>query len=153
MSPIDDERSDVLASRVKHLFRARSFNRYFIIGFLNTLGGMFLFTLVYFLLEDTVEINLLTALGWLLNNILGFIFHRSVTFESSDPIRQSMPKFFLLSFSGLAFNLIVLNIVLHFFNLSPIVILCISTIMMSFIIMVMNYFGMDRLVFKNSKPS
>ena len=112
---------------------------------------MLLFTLIYFIFKDHVVINILTAVGWLINNLFGFALHKFITFQSSDPIHESMLRFLLLSLSSLFCNLVVLNLMLHFFEISPILSVYISTIIVVFIIMILNYFGMDRFIFKNTK--
>jgi putative flippase GtrA len=138
----------VLFEKLKHVFRPRSFTRYIFVGLTNTLAGIVIFAFLYALIGERWNINIILIINWVINNILGFILHKMVTFESSGSVYDQFWKFLVLSLLSLVTHAAVLNTMMHFSDLNPIIIVTGTNIAMAAIFMLINYFGMKKLIFR-----
>ena len=133
--------------RLPHLLRPRSFGRYFVVGVINTLIGVASFPLLYTLLGDRFGINPLLIFSWIACTGFAFLLHKHVTFRSSGTAHRESVKFFVLSFTILAINLVVLNLTMALTTANPVAVQIATSLTLAIVLMILNYLGLDRLVF------
>lgn len=132
-----------MRSLVRRMFAARSFGRFLVVGVVNTVVGITVFPILYWLFIQYLEINVLLGISYVIGTLSAFGLHRLVTFESRGVTRVEGSKFFMLS--GLTFlaNLVLLNGLLPFLQLHPIILQTAIAIALQ----VGNYLVMSRLIF------
>jgi len=75
--------------------------RYVILGVNNIVAGVAVFTLLYWIFEDTVNVNGLLMINGIINNLFGFVLHKILTFEVGGSPSKQLPKFLALSLLSL----------------------------------------------------
>lgn len=145
--PRDDKPSILKTERIIQIFRPRSFSRYFIVGGANTLAGVVVFAILYWIIGNYVNVNIILIINWIVNNLIGFVLHKIVTFESAGSVYEQIPKFLALSLLSLATHMAVLNVVLYFVKLNPIIIVMATNFILAAVFMIINYFSMHKFIF------
>lgn len=140
-----------IADRVRKLFKPRSFSRYMVVGGLNTLAGLAGFPILYWLFGSVLHVNALIVINWIINNTIGYLLHKTITFGSKEASFKQIHKFFVLSLISLVANLIVMNLVLYYVKVNPIIVLYGTTFMLAVLFMFINYFGMDKFIFRRGE--
>lgn len=141
-----------LVQRVIDLFRPRSFSRYLIVGGMNTAVGLVCFPLLYIPFKNVMSVSMIIVVSWALNNSIGFFLHKMITFESSvGSLFNQIWKYFSLTLFGLVTNLAIMNLVLHFYKANPIIVIYSTTFFLAIAFMLINYFGMNRVIFRRGE--
>jgi putative flippase GtrA len=126
----------------------RSFGRFFIVGCFNTFIGIISFPVLYWSLGTRLGVNMLLVMGWIVSMAFAFLTHKLFTFKSHGPYHRESSKFLLLGLVILGINMIVMNLVMGRTTIHPVLIQFIITTVLSITLMLINYFGMSRLIFK-----
>lgn len=137
----------ILVKKTLYLLRPRSFGRFVIVGGVNTLVGIGSFPLLYWLFNGRIGINALLVAGWIFSTSFAFTLHRLVTFKSSGAYHHEGAKFLLLSLIILGINLTVMNLMLHFTGVHPVLIQFVTSVALTVGLMIFNFFGMKRFIF------
>ena len=138
-----------LRSAAARALSARSFGRFFVVGIVNTLVGITVFPILYWLFIGYAGINTLLAVSYVLCTLSAFGLHKIVTFESRGRTHVEGPKFFLLSGFTFLLNLALLNGLLHVIPIHPVVLQTVIAILLQ----IGNYLIMNRLIFVTAAVS
>jgi len=130
-----------------HILRPRSIGRFAVIGGLNTLVGIGIFPLLYWLLGKVLSVNALVVLGWTISTSFAFLTHKIVTFESKGKLHHEGVKFTILSLTTLGINLLVMNLALSFTTMNPVLIQILTSGAFAAIMLILSYLGMNYLIF------
>lgn len=133
------------------LFPPGSFARYVMVGVSNTVAGVAVFALLYWIFGESVSVNYLLVANWVINNLLGFLLHKVFTFEVGGSSSKQFPKFLALSLLSLGTHVGVLNLVRTFVHINPVIVVLLTNFLLAGVFMIINYFGMRRFVFKKGK--
>lgn len=125
------------------MLRARSFNRFLIVGIVNTLVGIAVFPVLYWLFIPYAGINALLGISYVLCTLSAFGLHKIVTFESRGRTHVEGPKFFLLSGLTFLLNLALLNGLLPVIPIHPVILQTAIAILLQ----IGNYLIMNHLIF------
>jgi putative flippase GtrA len=119
-----------------------------VVGIVNTLIGIVGFPVLYYFLHAFFTYNILLVLNWGFNTGLAFVLHRFITFQSCGiPYHETM-RFLILSLVILGINLAIMNIFSFLTVTHPVLAQFLISIVLSAALMVLNYVGLSRLVFK-----
>ncbi|NDE89982.1 MAG: GtrA family protein [Alphaproteobacteria bacterium] len=132
----------------KALFLPRSFSRFAVVGVINTGMGIGLYPVMNWLTQSTIDHNVLLVISYVICTISAFMLHRFFTFKSSGAYHKEAVKYIILSLVTFAVNYVVLNVALHYFNVSVNLVQIIISTVLSAALMLANYFGLTYLVFK-----
>jgi putative flippase GtrA len=138
------------ATRFLHLLRPRSFGRFLIVGGLSTAIGIASFPVLYWMLSPWIGVNVLLVLAWAVSTACSFLLHKLVTFQSRGGAHHEGVKFLILSLGILAINLIVMNVALRFTTAHPVPVQVATSILTAITLMILNYLGMNRLIFRST---
>jgi putative flippase GtrA len=128
---------------VRRMLKARSISRFFVVGIVNTLVGITVFPILYWLFIGYAGINSLLAVSYVLCTLSAFGLHKTVTFESRGRTHVEGPKFFLLSAFTFMLNFALLNGLLYAVPVHPVILQTAIAILLQ----VGNYLIMNRLIF------
>ena len=96
------------------------FSRFLIVGFLGTITNLSIFFIFVDLLK--YQATLISIFAFFISNLQNYILnHHWTFFEKTKFFKKTIIayiKYFIIALSSLILNLIVLNIVLNFFDLS-----------------------------------
>jgi putative flippase GtrA len=122
------------------------FSRFLCVGLLGAFINIIIFSLAVKIFM--LPINTCSILAFLVAVFSNFYLNNSWTFPSSETkvsvIKNKLIFFFLCNFCGLALNLIILNLVLYFFNQNAILL---AQGIGIFFGMVVNFFLTKKFVF------
>ena len=138
------------ATRFLHLLRPRSFGRFLVVGGLSTVVGVASFPVLYWMLSPWIGVNVLLVLAWTISTAFAFFLHKFVTFQSKGVAHHEGAKFLILSLVILAINLVVMNVALRFTTAHPVPVQVATSILTAVTLMVLNYLGMNRLIFRST---
>ena len=143
-----------IPSRIQSLYarfaRPRSFLLFLFVGGLNTIIGIGMFPLLYWRFSG-LGVNQLIFISYVLCTGIAFLTHRFITFQSNGTYRAEGTKFFILSTTLFLINISMMNLIMHFFATPPVPLQIGITLVLSCALMIANYLGMDRFVFKQGK--
>ena len=117
--------------------------RYTLSGAVNAVFTFSFFPIFYWLLYPAVNINVIVTLGHVVCTLFSFTTHRYITFRSSGKIHHEGSKFFIMQGVNWAVNIVVLNLVLHYFDVRPFY----PQMVIVLVLAVMNYFVLKYLIF------
>lgn len=123
--------------------RPRSISMFLMVGVFNTLVGVLLFPLLYWMFSDQLSFDLLLAISYVLCTLSSFLLHKYVTFKSKGSAVTEGIKFAALSGFTYVLNVIILHLVVPLLPWNKVLIQTIIAVALQ----AGNYFGMNRLVF------
>ena len=121
----------------------RSISMFLMVGVFNTLVGVLLFPLLYWMFETSIPFNVLLAISYVLCTLSSFLLHKYITFKSQGSAVTEGIKFAVLSGFTYLLNVIILQVALPLLPWHPVVVQTIIAVALQ----AGNYFGMNRLVF------
>lgn len=142
-----------LSKHIQTWTRARSFGRFAAIGVINTIVGMGCFPVLYWWLTPAIEVDHLLVASWTISTAFAFLTHKYITFKSREFCHREMMKFMLLSLATLGINLAVMTIMTRSFHAHPVVVQVATTMVLSGVLMILSYLGMNHLIFKPREGS
>lgn len=117
--------------------------RYIIVGILNTVVGFSFFPVFYYTLKNYLGPNCLITLSYICCLIFGFITHKYLTFNSRDNTGKQTIKFVASQIILWLFNLLIINLILKYYNLDVFILQNILTLLITFL----NYFILRKIIF------
>ncbi len=134
---------NALIIKLKKFTQPRSLSRFLVVGIINTLVGILLFPLLYWVFGSSIAFNLLLAISYVLCTLSSFLLHKYVTFKSQGSALTEGIKFAILSGFTYILNVIILQVVLPLLPWHPVLVQTVIAVMLQ----TGNYLGMNRLVF------
>lgn len=117
------------------------------VGLLNTAVGVLAFPFLYWIFRGRLGVNALLILSTIFCAGFSYSTHKILTFQSRGACHIEIGKFALLSFVVYLINLAVLNTLPDLTGIHPVIAQTATTLILSFILMMLNYFGMNYFVF------
>ena len=105
---------------IKSLWRSKQF-RFLIIGVINTLFGLSIFPILYFLFTDYgVNYQTLLVVGWFLSTAFSFSTNKKIVFKSQINLLSEYTKYIGFHFLLLIINLFFLTALVNCLKLNPV---------------------------------
>ncbi len=141
----------VFFARLQYFLRPRSFFRFLVIGGINTFVNIGIFPLLYLILGKSAGTNGLLAMTFVISTSFSFLSHKVVTFKSQGPPHLEVVRFLMLSGTIYFINFVTLNVAMSLTSIHPVLLQTYTSIVLSGLLLVANYLGLNHLVFK--KPA
>ncbi len=135
-----------------NLVRPRSFGRFMLVGGVNTIVGVATFPFLFWLSDGAVGNNALLIVSSVFCAVFAYFTHRILTFRSKGAYHVEIGKFLILTLVVYLINLAVLNTIPRMTGIHPVAAQVVTTMVLSVILMALNYFGMNYFVFVSRGP-
>jgi len=129
-------------------FKDKSFIRFATVGALNTVLGLTLFPVLYWLVGKWVNVNIILTFTYIICPLFAFSMHRTVTFGSKGQVDAQGIKYLIVTVIMWGINVVLLNTMLHYTSLGPIIAQWIIAILLQ----LGNYFLFKHFVFRQINP-
>ena len=109
------------------LVRRREPLAYLVVGGWNTLFGYGVFALLYYLLHETLHVDVILVCSYAIGVANNYVLYRRLVFRSKGRVLRELPRFSLVYVITLAVNLVVLPLALRTLPLSAYVVQAVFT--------------------------
>lgn len=120
-----------------------TFVRFAMVGALNTLLGISLFPILYWIAGTYLNINIILTASYLICTLFAFTMHKFVTFGSSGKSGHEGAKFVLVTAILWGINLVLLNGILFYATVNPVIVQTLIAVSLQ----LGNYIVLKRFVF------
>jgi putative flippase GtrA len=122
---------------------SRTFIRFALVGGVNTILGISLFPILYWLVGGRININIILTISYVLCTLSAFTMHKYVTFGSSGRATGDGLRFIAVTGILWALNVVLLNSILAVSNVHPVIVQTIIAVSLQ----LGNYVVLKRFVF------
>jgi len=121
--------------------------RFLIVGAINTIFGLGLFSILYnFLGQHEVHYIFIFIMSYLISTTFSFFMNKKFVFGTVGNYFQEYLKFISFHFTHFCLNIIGLPIIVKFFDISPVS----AQFLFAFVIIITSYFWYSRVAFFRS---
>ena len=132
-----------LKERLSSLFPQRSLSRFLSIGLLNTIVGVSVFPLLYWMIGRTLDVNVILIVSYIFCTMFAFTAHKFVTFRSQGRTHVEGVRFFIVSGITYLLNVGLLNAALPLTPSHPVLL----QLGIAVTLQIFNFFILGKLVF------
>jgi putative flippase GtrA len=145
LEPVQPESIDAMSlkERLSSLFPQRSLSRFLSIGLLNTLVGVSVFPLLYWVIGPTLNVNVILSVSYIFCTIFAFTAHKFVTFRSQGRTHVEGARFFIVSGVTYLLNVGLLNATLPLTPSHPVLL----QLGIAIALQIFNFFILGKIVF------
>lgn len=123
--------------------------RFLLVGAFNTVLGLGLFPLLYWLIGSWIGVTTLLTTTYIICGLTAFGLHRNITFASKGQVKSEGIKYLLVTVVMWGINVVLLNAAIRFTALSP----ALAQPIIAILLQVGNYVIFKHFVFSRAKPS
>jgi len=122
---------------------------YLVVGAWNTLFGYGVFSLLYYLLHETLHVDVILVLSYAVAVPNNYVCYRYIVFRSRGAVRRELPRFTVVYVVTLAANLVVLPLALRHLPLNAYAIQALYTV----VVVVLSYLANKFFSFRGGQPT